>query len=132
MTWLLDSDTCSAHIKGRQSVIQRVNNSVGQLAVSTITEGELLTWGLRQRAPRHRLPAIENLLADVAILAVDDAVARRFAMLRSAQLDAGSKTPAVDLFIAATAIEHGLTVVTHNTRDFVGIPGIALEDWLTP
>lgn len=45
MIWLLDSDTCSAHVKGHPAVNQKINNSVGQLAVSTITQGELLTWG---------------------------------------------------------------------------------------
>jgi tRNA(fMet)-specific endonuclease VapC len=32
--------------------------------------------------------------------------------------------------IATTAIVHGLTLVTHNTRHFVRVPGLALEDWI--
>jgi tRNA(fMet)-specific endonuclease VapC len=132
MIWLLDSDICSAHVKGEHSVRQRLSAGAGQLAVSTLTAGELLTWGHRRRAARGRLRAIESLLTTVSILPIDESVARRFAVLRAAQLDAGQKTPVLDLFIAATAIEHGLTLVTHNTKDFAVVAGIALEDWLTP
>lgn len=35
----------------------------------------------------------------------------------------------LDLFIAATALEHGLTLVTRNLKDFQDIPGIQLYPW---
>jgi tRNA(fMet)-specific endonuclease VapC len=34
--------------------------------------------------------------------------------------------------IAATALVHNLTLVTHNTKDYQHVPGLRLEDWLTP
>ena len=34
-----------------------------------------------------------------------------------------------DLQIAAVAMEHGLMLVTHNTREFSRIPELRLEDW---
>jgi tRNA(fMet)-specific endonuclease VapC len=34
-----------------------------------------------------------------------------------------------DLMIAATARAHGLTLVTHNSAEFVRVPGLPLEDW---
>jgi tRNA(fMet)-specific endonuclease VapC len=34
--------------------------------------------------------------------------------------------------IASVALVHNLTLVTHNTADFTSIPGLQLEDWLTP
>ena len=40
--------------------------------------------------------------------------------------------PGLDLFIASTALVHGLTLVTHNTKDFAHVPGLTLEDWLVP
>jgi tRNA(fMet)-specific endonuclease VapC len=34
--------------------------------------------------------------------------------------------------IASVALVHGLTLVTHNTADYRNIPGLRLDDWLTP
>ena len=44
----------------------------------------------------------------------------------------GITVAAVDLWIASVALAHGLTLVTNNTKDFENIPGLRLEDWLTP
>lgn len=39
------------------------------------------------------------------------------------------KIDAGDLWIAAHARRHGLILVTHNTRHFVRVPGLQIEDW---
>lgn len=46
--------------------------------------------------------------------------------------DVGRPAPGLDLFIASTALVHGLTLVMHNTRDFADIPGLDVVDWLAP
>jgi len=38
----------------------------------------------------------------------------------------------MDLLIAASALVHGLTLVTQNVKDFVHISGLAVEDWVAP
>jgi tRNA(fMet)-specific endonuclease VapC len=38
----------------------------------------------------------------------------------------------LDLLIASVALVYDLTLVTNNTADFQNIPGLRLEDWLTP
>ena len=38
----------------------------------------------------------------------------------------------VDLLIASVALVYDLTFVTNNTADFQNIPGLRLDDWLTP
>ena len=44
----------------------------------------------------------------------------------------GIVIPALDLLIAAVALLYDLTLVTNNTKDFQNIPGLRLEDWLSP
>jgi tRNA(fMet)-specific endonuclease VapC len=44
----------------------------------------------------------------------------------------GIELPTVDLLIAAVALVYDLTMVTHNTADYARIPGLRLDDWLTP
>jgi tRNA(fMet)-specific endonuclease VapC len=54
-------------------------------------------------------------------------VARKFGEVRAALLDQGLPPPALDLVIAATALVHNFTLVTHNTLDFGNIPGLRLD-----
>lgn len=76
---------------------------------------------LRDWFDRQVLPAFEG-----RILPIDAAIA-----LRSARLHVPSPHPVRDGFIAATALVHGLTVVTRNIVDFANT-GVALIDpWQT-
>ena len=132
MSFLLDTDTCSFHLKNKGALSSRFLQYMGRLHVSVLTAGELFTWTLRANAPPARLQALIDLLDDVQVVDLDLAIAKRFGELRAALLDARRPTPTIDLLIAATASMHGLTLVTHNTRDFSHIPGILLTDWLAP
>ena len=131
MSFLLDTDTCSSHLKRPAGLTSRLVQHAGRLHVSIITVGELMTWARRRDAPPRRLDGITAFLSEVETLPIGEKVADAFAMLRAAQLDAGRLSPSTDLWIAATAIAHGLTLVTHNTRDFQGVPGLQLDDWVT-
>jgi predicted nucleic acid-binding protein len=88
------------------------------LSVVTIGEVEKGIAGQRRRDPAFaaRLTAwLDDVLRHYAarVLPVDVNVARRWGQLADAHGHAGA-----DLLIAATALEHGLTVVTRNTRHF--------------
>jgi tRNA(fMet)-specific endonuclease VapC len=131
MSFLVDTDICSAHLKGVGAVTGRFLQYTGRLHVSVVSAGELYTWALRGGAALRRLAGLQEFLADVIVLDADAAIAERFGRLRASLLDKGHRAPPMDLWIAATAIEHGLTLVTHNTVDFEAIPNLALADWLT-
>jgi len=132
LSFLLDTDTCSAYLKGHPLVFNRFLQYSGGLAISTITLGELFTWALRAHAPPQRLQDVQDLLQLVVVHDVSLAVARKFGELRAALFDAGTPAPEMDLFNAAVAMVHNLTVVTHNTQDYAAIPGLRLADWLVP
>jgi len=129
MSYLLDTDTCSAYLKEKNPVTSRVMQYFGRLHVSTITVGELFVWTLRKKtSPRH-LIGMEKLLQGIAVIDVDQPVARKFGELRAESLDRGRPTPTMDLWIAATAIVHDLALVTHNVQDFATIPALTVIDW---
>ena len=56
----------------------------------------------------------------------DAAVSRRWARLVADLQKKGQTLPVLDSMIAATALAHGLTIATHNVRDFqkAGVPVI--------
>lgn len=55
--------------------------------------------------------------------------AKEFGRVRMEFRRQGIEVPTVDLMIASVALVYDLTMVTHNTAD---IPGLRLDDWLTP
>lgn len=130
--FLLDTDICSAYMRGRRRVFSKCIQHGGRLHISAITLGELHGWVDRSQAPLSRQEALIHLLGFVVVLPVDERVARKFGAIRANQLDSGRPTPQMDLMIASTAIVHGLTLVTHNTRDYADIPGLSLVDWMGP
>jgi predicted nucleic acid-binding protein len=132
MSFLVDTDTCSAHLKQSGKVSARFQQYLGRLHVSAVTVAELFTWALRAKSPPQRLQAVLDMLNDVSLLDVDFDVARKFGELRAALLDKGQPKPQMDILIAATALVHGLTLVTHNPRDYAVIPGWSFDDWLAP
>lgn len=132
MSYLLDTDICSAYLKGSPIVEGQFVRHIGRLHISAVSVGELYSWVLRAEASPQRLQGLLDLLSDVTILPVDHSVARRFGEVRAALLDQGRPTPSMDLLIASTAWEYGLTLVTHNLQDFSHIPGLAVIDWLAP
>lgn len=132
MSFLIDTDTCSAHLKEKGAVTNRFLQYTGRLHVSVITVGELFTWVLRAKASPKRLQSLLELLDDVEVLDVTREVARKFGELRADLLDAGQSAPEMDLLIAATALVHDLTLVTHNVQDFKHVPGLTIVDWLAP
>ena len=130
MSFLLDTDICSGFLKGDRRVWQKVMQHGGQLHVSAITIGELSTWASRKGVSPNRKIAIDAFRSDVTVLDVDIAVAEKFGEIRADFLDQGQGTPDMDLLIDATALIHNLTLVTHNTQDYVKVSGLHLADWM--
>lgn len=98
-----------------------------RLSAVTVLELDLgrLRVARRDAAQGDRLSAwIDRIVDAYPVLAVDLAVARRAATLHSPD-----PRPERDALIAATALVHGLTVVTRNVRDFepTGVP--LLNPW---
>lgn len=130
MSFLLDTDICSAHIKQRGGLTHRFVQYSGRLHVSVITVGELYTWAIRKQSSAKRAQAVSDLLQSVTILDVTSAIGQKFGELRADALDRGYAPADMDFLIAATALVHGLTLVTHNIQDFASITNLHVVDWL--
>jgi predicted nucleic acid-binding protein len=93
--------------------------------VSAITLGELRLGVLQARSPEaasHRLSTYQ-LAQRFEALAVDEAVSDAWALLISRLRAAGRKAPLNDSWIAATAIAHGVPIVTQDS-DYDAMPGV--------
>jgi predicted nucleic acid-binding protein len=92
-------------------------------AVAAASFGEI-QYGIASLAPgarRNRLHAWSMALAqqyEARILGTDDVVWRQFGELKASLRSMGRMQDALDMVIAATALRHGLALVTRNTRHF--------------
>lgn len=78
----------------------------------------------------HGYRRFHLILADFSamqVLPLDTAAAEVYESLRKQRVRIGT----MDLRIAATALAHGFRVLTRNTRDFLQVPGLQVEDWTT-
>jgi toxin FitB len=106
--------------------------------LSVVTMGELRK-GATLLQPSARRTQIEHLIEVLVpawfagrILPVTQSIAERWGVLEAQQELAGLPFGVADGMIAATALEHGLTVVTRNTKHFEGLGLSLINPWLTP
>lgn len=109
---LVDSDVLVDHLRGHR----RLMAGADELHVSAVTRAELFSG----RATEER--RVRRLLEPMTDVPVDAAIAERAGRLRR-----GTARRLPDALIAATALEHRLTLVTRNVSDFEGIRGLKLR-----
>ena len=133
MSFLLDSNICSAHLRRPAGLAHHFIQYGGRLFTTTVVLAELYTWAFKRADTQRMLQLIdEELLADIQVLPFDEACAFEFGRVRGSLLKQGLDACSVDLLIAAVALHHDLTLVTHNTVDFRNIPALRIQDWLAP
>ncbi len=134
--YLLDTDHVSLQERGHAPLLARLAAVAPEtVAVSEVTVAEMLRGRLAILAKRTEGEAVAHayaklmetvrFFASVPVVPFDTTAEQCFRELRERRLRIGTQ----DLRIAATALAHGLTVVTRNRRDFERVPGLTLEDW---
>lgn len=95
-------------------------------AISVITVSELLHGVARAGGDVQvrRRAFVEHLLAGIEAIPVTEPVARTHADIWAGLASRGAMIGAHDLWIAATAVAHGLAVATRNEGDFMRVPGL--------
>jgi tRNA(fMet)-specific endonuclease VapC len=132
MSFLIDTDIASAYVRGVGQVQNRFLQYTGRLYVSAIMVAEIKMWILRSNTPAKFVQEFQGLQQQTQFLGVDDAVAQKAGEVGAVLLDNGLTVATPDLLIAATALVHALTLITHNTSDYANVPGLSLDDWLVP
>ncbi|HUA04632.1 MAG TPA: PIN domain-containing protein [Solirubrobacteraceae bacterium] len=97
-----------------------------EVAISVITVSELLHGVHRATGDRRarRSAFVEHLLAGLPAMPITERVARVHAGVWAELAERGQVIGAHDLWIAATAIAHGLAVATGNEAEFRRVPGL--------
>lgn len=133
MSYLLDTNTCIDLLRHPQSRARQKMSSLPNTDVYLCSPvvGELYYGAYRSNNYIRNCNLIGELLQTLHSIPFDDAAAVVFGEIRSQLATAGTPIGPFDLQIAAIALVHGLTLVTHNTREFSRVSGLVLDDWLT-
>lgn len=131
MNFLPDTNACVALLRQRNS---RLIARWRAVKASDVVLCSVVVYELRYGAERSADPAREHakldaFLAPFASLPFDDGCAKTCAHIRRELERAGSGIGPHDLQIAAVALQHGLTLVTHNAGEFGRIARLQWEDW---
>jgi tRNA(fMet)-specific endonuclease VapC len=131
--YLLDTNTCSYIIKGNIPTVRRqlIKVSMAQIAISTVTEGEL-RYGVARHPGATRLQMIvDEFLLRLTVLPWDSEAAQQYGKLRATLEREGQPMGNLDMMIGAQALALELILVT-NDRAFKRIRKLKIEDWTKP
>ena len=131
MIFLPDTNTCISLLRQKQSrLIERWQSTkVSDIVLCSVVVYELRHGAESSSDPTREHAKLDAFLAPFNSLPFDDACARKCAEVRRALERKGQTIGPHDLQIAAVGLQHALTLVTHNTREFGRVSGLRLEDW---
>jgi tRNA(fMet)-specific endonuclease VapC len=133
MSFLLDTDHLSAHLRRPSGLAHRFFQYSGRLYTSSVALAELFVWAYGRRDSAAAISSVDKMLFhEVNVVDYDRDCANEFGRVRIEMRKQGLEAPSIDLLIASVALVYDLTLVTHNTADFENIPGLRLDDWLAP
>lgn len=131
MSALIDTNV-AIHVRDRQPVILSAVLALDRpplLSVISQVELEGGVYAKPESAARRRR-ALDALLAKLAVLPFEDEAAAAYGRIVGAL--GFSRRKIADRMVAATALAHGLTLITLNGKDFAGVPGLSLIVWPSP
>jgi tRNA(fMet)-specific endonuclease VapC len=134
--YVLDTDVASLYQAGHEVVTRRIlDHARGELTITIISvEEQLSGWYTllrKAKAPADLAFVYDSMtraigsLARLTILSFTEPAIERYLALRAMKLNLGS----MDLRIAAIVLEHGAILVTRNSKDFLCVPGLSIENW---
>ena len=133
MAVLIDASILIEAERGRLELEPHVaRHADEQSFLSVITASELLHGVHRATRPdvrARRSAFVEGILQRFPLLSVDLACARAHAQIWAELRQAGTIIGPHDLWLAATCVAHGLTMVTANVRELERVPGLTVEVW---
>lgn len=127
MTHLIDTDYVADYLKGYQAATSTLNHllikgiGISIIAFAEVYEG--IYYG--QNRAQHE-QGFHSFVRSTPVLSITRSIARQFAQICGDLRVKWLLIPDPDLYIAATAIHHHLTLVTRNTKDYERIPNLKI------
>ncbi|BAY21813.1 virulence-associated protein VapC [Calothrix sp. NIES-2100] len=131
MKYLLDTNVCIKYLNEDSMIRQKLveNIDLEAIAVCSVVKLELFYGAMRSDNPDQVWAKVKRFLEVFISLHLDDISALNAGKIRAQLANAGTHIGYNDLLIASIALSHDLILVTHNTKEFVRVEGLKIEDW---
>ena len=129
--WMLDTNALTDLIRyPRGALMQHLAATEPDAVCTSIVVACELRFRAHRKGSAALTQRVEQLLEALSVLPLDLPADQHYADIRATLERAGTPIDNNDLYIAAHARSRGMTLVTHNTREFARVPGLRVEDWL--
>jgi tRNA(fMet)-specific endonuclease VapC len=124
---ILDTSAYSALLRGNED-IQRALQEADDIYLNPVVLGELLAGFVHGSREKKNRDILKEFLASPRLQVVDinEETSERYAVIINYLWEQGTPIPTNDLWIAATAMQHGLKLVTTDAH-YRSIPQIIVE-----
>lgn len=131
MGYLLDTNAVIALLKSATSPIafEARRHDPREIVLSSIVTHELYFGAFKSQLPEANRARLDALRFEVLAFDKEDSIAA--GKIRAELGAMGTPIGPFDVLIAGQALCRGLTLVTANTREFVRVQGLTVEDWST-
>ena len=127
MKYLVDTDDVADYLKGYKAATSLLDTLFFEgMSIRMITFAEVYEGIYYGHNRPHYTHIFQRFLQGVSVLGITRSIAKQYARIRGDLARKGQLIDQPDLFIAATAIEHDLTLVTRNLKDYHRIPHLKL------
>lgn len=132
MRYMLDTDCCVELLRGKAPrAAERIRqHGLETICLSAISVGELLAGAARSSDPGRNSARVLRLCASFRVVPFGADAAGNYAQARATLSAKGTKIGPIDMLIAGHALSLGVTLVTGNTREFVRVEGLSIENWI--
>lgn len=129
--YLLDTNICIYIAKQQPAVVRErfSRHDTGELAMSVVTLGELRFGAEKSRSREQALAVIEQLASRITVASLPLSAGEHYGQIRAGLQQAGQVIGNNDLWLAAHARAEGWVLVSNNTREFLRVPGLQVENW---
>lgn len=129
--YLIDTNMVIFAIKNKPiNVLKKISeNFNNNIYISSLTIAELEFGIANSKNPEKNRISLLEILSIFSILTFDEKDAILYGQIKAKLRKSGNIIGPIDLFLAAQAVSKDLIFVTNNTKEFIRVPGIKLEDW---
>ena len=129
---MLDTNICIYIIKNKPtSVMQRFQEyNIGDISLSSITVSELYYGAYKSQYIEKNLLALEHFLQAFNILEYDLKASIEYGQIRATLEKQGNIIGGLDLQIAAHARSLGMTLITNNSKEFIRVENLVIDNWV--